>query len=161
MPVVIKHKDSSDLRENLDIDIYVDNDESSWTTRLWNREDISINSVEKEDKDSVEKILESINLEGYNSEYGKCIEESLNYCYSHILSTIKPSSISVTDIKKIQESYDEDLSDNLFSQKKYEVSLKKPLFVQNNEVNKSISPSERGTIVHMFMQVVDLNKMKQ
>lgn len=160
MPVVIKHKDSSDLRENLDIDIYVDNDESSWTTRLWNREDISINSVEKEDKDSVEKILESINLEGYNSEYGKCIEESLNYCYSHILSTIKPSSISVTDIKKIQESYDEDLSDNLFSQKKYEVSLKKPLFVQNNEVNKSISPSERGTIVHMFMQVVDLNKIE-
>jgi ATP-dependent helicase/nuclease subunit A len=160
MPVVIKHKDSANIRENLNLDICVDDNRSKWTTRIWNRDEISINSVEIVEKDSVERIIKNIDFEKYNSNYGKFIEDSLNYRYSYNLSTVKPSSISVTEIKKIQESYDEDLSDHIFSQQnKYEISLKKPLFVQNSEVKNNISASERGTIVHMFMQLVDLNRV--
>ena len=39
------------------------------------------------------------------------------------------------------------------------VTLKRPLFIQEDEAKNKISPQERGTIVHLVMEVLDLNRI--
>ena len=39
------------------------------------------------------------------------------------------------------------------------VTLKRPLFIQESEAKNKINPLERGTIVHLVMEVLDLNRI--
>ncbi|MCQ7013175.1 hypothetical protein, partial [Clostridioides difficile] len=48
------------------------------------------------------------------------------------------------------------LINTIFEQK---VILKKPLFIQNEEEREKISGTERGTIVHLVMEVLDLKNV--
>ncbi|EGT4124372.1 helicase-exonuclease AddAB subunit AddA, partial [Clostridioides difficile] len=51
---------------------------------------------------------------------------------------------------------EEELINTIFEQK---VILKKPLFIQNEEEREKISGTERGTIVHLVMEVLDLKNV--
>ena len=66
------------------------------------------------------------------------------------------ASISVSEIKKMQSTHEEDYSEHMYEEK---VTLKRPLFIQEDEAKNKISPQERGTIVHLVMEVLDLNRI--
>ena len=69
----------------------------------------------------------------------------------------KPASISVSEIKKIQNTYEEnEFTQQMFNNK---ITLKKPLFMQENENKDKITGAEKGTIVHLVMEVLDFNKI--
>lgn len=63
-------------------------------------------------------------------------------------------SISVTEIKKIQNSYEEEFTQDIFNTK---INLKKPLFMQEKTEDK-ITGAEKGNLVHLIMELLVLIK---
>ncbi|MEX2871551.1 helicase-exonuclease AddAB subunit AddA [Clostridioides difficile] len=157
MPCVLRHRDLSNLLEEVGLDavFYVEHN-SKWYGKLWNKNDILVEKKSDEEKESIEEILEKIDVDSPDSDYYSEIEKKLNYIYPYEFSTRKPATISVTEIKKIQNNYEEELINTIFEQK---VILKKPLFIQNEEEREKISGTERGTIVHLVMEVLDLKNV--
>ena len=155
MPTVLKHKDLEDIREAININVpLVEEHVSKWKANLWYKEDIILDSKEDEEKNDINEILSSLNINESSSGHYDEIKEKLNFEYPYKFSVSKPASISVTEIKKIQNTYEEDFSQNLFNKN---VILKKPLFIQESE--DKITGAEKGTIVHLIMQVLDLSKV--
>ena len=62
-------------------------------------------------------------------DYIEEIKEKLNYKYPYEES-VKVCSISVSEIKKMQSTYEEDLFKSICRGK---ITLKRPLFIQENE----------------------------
>ncbi|TQW48180.1 helicase-exonuclease AddAB subunit AddA, partial [Clostridioides difficile] len=157
MPCVLRHRDLSNLLEEVGLDaVFNVEHNSKWYGKLWNKNDILVEKKSDEEKESIEEILEKIDVDNPDSDYYSEIEEKLNYIYPYEFSTRKPATISVTEIKKIQNNYEEELINTIFEQK---VILKKPLFIQNEEEREKISGTERGTIVHLVMEVLDLKNV--
>ncbi|MFY0934955.1 helicase-exonuclease AddAB subunit AddA [Clostridioides difficile] len=157
MPCVLRHRDLSNLLEEVGLDaVFNVEHNSKWYGKLWNKNDILVEKKSDEEKESIEEILEKIDVDSPDSDYYSEIEEKLNYIYPYEFSTRKPATISVTEIKKIQNNYEEELINTIFEQK---VILKKPLFIQNEEEREKISGTERGTIVHLVMEVLDLKNV--
>lgn len=157
MPCVLRHRDLYNLLEEVGLDaVFNVEHNSKWYGKLWNKNDILVEKKSDEEKESIEEILEKIDVNNPDSDYYGEIEEKLNYIYPYEFSTRKPATISVTEIKKIQNNYEEELINTIFEQK---VILKKPLFIQNEEEREKISGTERGTIVHLVMEVLDLKNV--
>ncbi|RDY25964.1 helicase-exonuclease AddAB subunit AddA [Romboutsia weinsteinii] len=157
MPSVIKHKDLNSMRESIDLDIeHVEDHKSKWIGKIWYKEDVVLETKEDEEKESIEEILEKIDINELDSTYYNDIKDKLDYKYPYEVSVNKPSSISVTEIKKIQNNHEEDYSKEIFNTK---VNLKKPLFLQKIEEKDKISAAERGTIVHLIMEILDLTRI--
>ncbi|MGL6107695.1 helicase-exonuclease AddAB subunit AddA [Romboutsia sp.] len=157
MPSVIKHKDLESIRETMDIEIdRVEEHNSRWDTKLWYKEDIVLESKEDEEKESIEEVLSKLDIENPSTEYYEKIKEKLDYEYPHKACITKPASISVTEIKKIQNNYEDEYAKEMFTQ---EVSLKKPLFMQELESKEKITGAQRGTIVHLVMELIDTNRI--
>jgi ATP-dependent helicase/nuclease subunit A len=150
MPSVLKHKDLENIRENVEVS-YIDNHKSKWRAKLWDKSDIIIEK--KDEEENIDDVLKNIELDKDYSDFSEIIKEKLDYKYKYEDSTKKPSSISVTEIKKIQEENDEDYSSKMFERK---TTIKQPLFLQ--EVKKFDS-AQRGTITHLIMEILDLNKV--
>ncbi|HBF8685175.1 helicase-exonuclease AddAB subunit AddA [Clostridioides difficile] len=157
MPCVLKHRDLSNLLEEVGLDaVFSVEHNSKWYGKLWNKNDVLVEKKSDEEKESIEEILEKIDVDSPDSDYYNEIEEKLNYIYPYEFSTRKPATISVTEIKKIQNNYEEELINTIFEQK---VILKKPLFIQNEEEREKISGTKIGTIVHLVMEVLDLKNV--
>ena len=157
MPSVLKHRDLENVRESINVNVtHIEDHPSKWNAKLWNKEDILLETKGEVVEDSIEEILENIDLNEASTDYYEDIKEKLNYEYPYKFSVTKPASISVTEIKKIQNTHEEDFSQSLFNQR---TVLKKPLFIQETQEKSKISGAERGTIVHLIMQVLDLDKV--
>ena len=157
MPSVLKHKDLEDIRENNNIKLSnIEDHSSKWKAKLWYKEDLIIEKKEDLEKDSIDEVLNNIDLNNPSTDYYNDIKEKLNYEYPYKFSVTKPASISVTEIKKIQNTNEEDFSQSLFNERSI---LKKPLFIQETQDKNKISGAERGTIIHLVMQVLDLDKV--
>ena len=156
MPSVLKHKDLENIRELAEVELdNIDNHTSKWKAKIWYKEDISLENKEDEEHESVRDTLENLDINVADTPYYHEIKEKLDYKYKYELCTTKPASISVTEIKKIQNSYEEELTMNLFDNK---IVLKKPLFMQD-KIEDKITGSERGSIVHLIMELLDFNKI--
>uniref|UniRef100_UPI00103522FA helicase-exonuclease AddAB subunit AddA n=1 Tax=Clostridioides difficile TaxID=1496 RepID=UPI00103522FA len=157
MPCVLRHRDLSNLLEEVGLDaVFNVEHNSKWYGKLWNKNDILVEKKSDEEKESIEEILEKIDVNNPDSDYYGEIEEKLNYIYPYEFSTRKPATISVTEIKKIKNKYEEEVKNTIFKQK---VILKKPRFIQNEEEREKISGTERGTIVHLVMEVLNLKNV--
>lgn len=157
MPSVLKHKDLENIRQAVDINIdHIEDHNSKWSAKLWYKEDVILENKEEEDELSIEDILEKIDVDKPDSEYYETIKNKLDYRYPFEVSATKAASISVTEIKKIQNNYEEEYTKEIFTQ---QINLKKPMFMQQTEEKEKISSSERGTIVHLVMEVLDFNRV--
>ena len=158
MPSVLKHKDLENIREEMEIELdSIDNHSSKWETKLWYKDEVSVDVKEDEEKESIEEILNKLDVNTPDTEYYETIQKRLGFEYPYEAAVTKPASISVTEIKKIQNAYEEDYSKEMFTK---EVSLKKPLFLQEVEDVEKISGAERGTITHLVMELIDTNKIR-
>ncbi len=136
MSSVLKHKDLENIREMAEVELEnIDDHPSKWKTKIWYKEDVILENKEDEEDEKKKK--------------------KLDYKYKYEICTTKPASISVTEIKKIQNSYEEELTEDLFNN---QIVLKKPLFRQE-EIEDKITGAERGSIVHLIMELLDFNKI--
>ena len=159
MPSVLKHKDLENLRDIADIDLdIIDNHQSKWSGKLWFKDDVVLDIKEDEEKENVSELLENLDLQTSSTEYYETIKEKLDFNYPYEACITKPASISVTEIKKIQNAHEEDeFTAQMFNN---QIILKKPLFMQENENKDKITGAERGTIIHLVMEILDFNKIR-
>ena len=156
MPSVLKHKDLENIREMADIEIeHISNHPSKWETKVWYKEDVILENKEDEEEECVRDTLENLDIDKPSTSYYEKIKEKLDYKYRYEAATEKPASISVTEIKKIQNSYEEELAQDIFNNN---IVLKKPLFMQEESEDK-ITGAEKGSIVHLIMELIDFNKI--
>ena len=155
MPAIIKHKDLEDIREtyNLSTSISME-DESKWYVKTWNRDDMDF---EKHEKEGIREVLNTMDLSQHDTEYYEQIEKKLNFEYPYLGVVKKAASISVTEIKKRQEEYEEQ-EDSLGLYKR-KTTLKKPKFLSESQKSEKITGARRGTIVHLIMEVLDFEKV--
>ena len=159
MPAVLKHKDSIQLREESDLDSNVFNEhDSKWETKIWNKSDVLVEKTDLEDDDSIENILLNAISDNEESEIYKIISEKLDYRYPFMESVTRAGTISVTEIKRLQSDTQEevDYTEQLVNKP---TELKKPKFIQEDESKDKLTGAQKGTILHLFMQIINLNKV--
>ncbi|WP_409069289.1 helicase-exonuclease AddAB subunit AddA [Clostridium sp. FAM 1755] len=154
-PAVIKHKDAISFREELNMTSELSNivdDKSKWKIELCNKTELLKEKVEENQEEISEKIKETLmNLE--ESNYKEEIYKRLSFKYKYDNASNIPTKLSVSDVKKQFILDEKENTEELFKK----VELRKPMFM---EEKKKISASERGTIIHLFMQHLDLETVE-
>lgn len=125
------------------------NNKTNAKFKLINEENLNFSKQNTEKKN----ILKEIDVKKEYTNYFDKISESLNYVYPHQKLTKISSSISVSEIKKIQSEEDE-YSFKIFDEAKF--NIKKPLFV--SKIKSNISPTEKGKMIHLVMELININK---
>ena len=143
------------------VHIYNENEMEEIST--WNNytkeEILSICNEEnsKENENISEIILDKINNFKLEENTEKQISELLNYKYKYIASTAIPTKTSVTEIKesllteKQNTPKDEEQEDEQLEE------LPKPKFLQADQETQ-ITNAEKGTLIHLCMQKLDIRK---
>jgi ATP-dependent helicase/nuclease subunit A len=158
-PAVAKHEGGKVIRdyaEALDFETgELTKDQSQWSIRVWNKWDILSNS-EAEDVDDKEEekvtcdYLEKIVSEKPASPYKEEIHRRLSWKYKYMEASKVPAKFSVTELKRLgNEIFSDSYTTNMIAPK----LSKKPRFLEEKQ---SMSPAERGTILHFIMQHLDL-----
>lgn len=86
------------------------------------------------------------------------LDDKLNFKYKYISSMSKPSSISVSELKKIMSEDNEENHEYLYS-KNWVSDLKSPDFIHEGGGKKGFSASEKGTIFHLVMQSLNFKDL--
>lgn len=83
------------------------------------------------------------------------LEDRFNkeYVYKNVLN--KPSSITVSEIKKMIQEEDEEKHQKYY---KENFALKTPSFIHQGEEKVGFNSAEKGTIFHLAMQLIDFSK---
>ena len=157
-PALIKHPDGENLRQlaGLQFDESKYNGENSkWTINILGRQAIVLEEEEKllKEEEYREKLI-NFNREDFPpndyTEYKEGIYNRLSWEYRHKDSTLIPSKLSVSDVKKmtIKEM------DSIIYQ--IPTLAKVPKFMEGKKI---FTAAERGTIMHFVLQHLNLEKV--
>ncbi|MEH7224910.1 helicase-exonuclease AddAB subunit AddA [Bacillus sp. JJ1566] len=156
-PGLIRHKDAELLRgdelvEGLPADIV--NHPAKWEIRTIPAVELQKIEVGEETKhEQMEAAIKEGKPIPVSSDVSERIEHQLTWEYPFKSAANKRSKQSVSEIKRQRESMDEH-SDVAFLPRFRSASADRPRFMQQ----KSLTPAERGTAMHMVMQHVELSK---
>lgn len=111
------------------------------------KEEIKTNEIISEE-DDIEVKQEMRTVKGF-------LEDRFNkeYVYKNVLN--KPSSITVSEIKKMIQEEDEEKHQKYY---KENFVLKTPSFIHQGEEKVGFNSAEKGTIFHLAMQLLDFSK---
>ncbi len=154
-PAVIKHKDAISFRKEINMMSELSNivdDKSKWKIELYNKKELLKEKVEEDEVEISEKIKETL-MKLEESNYKEEIYIRLSFKYKYDNASNIPAKLSVSDVKKEFILDDKENTEELFKK----VELRKPTFM---EEKKKISSTERGSIIHLFMQHLDLKSVK-
>ncbi|MDD4600139.1 ATP-dependent helicase/nuclease subunit A [bioreactor metagenome] len=152
-PAVARHEQGRVLREFAESQdrpgSLLANDASEWEITIWQRQDLTITdeniNVETPLMTAVQK-LEPV-PEGSGTEW---VEKLLGWQYTYSSAVGKPAKLSVTEIKRRFELENFEDAHKLFERPPI---VSRPRFVQSSG---KLSAAEHGTLVHYFMQHIDL-----
>ncbi|WP_010283449.1 helicase-exonuclease AddAB subunit AddA [Bacillus timonensis] len=156
-PGLIRHKDAGLIRgeetvNQLPTDIA--NYPAKWEIRTISAVELQkIELQEESNHEQIEAALKEGNPIPVSSDALEQIEHQLTWKYPFKSAANKRSKQSVSEIKRQRESMDEH-SDIAFLPRFRAASADRPRFMQQ----KSLTPAERGTAMHMVMQHVNLNE---
>jgi ATP-dependent helicase/nuclease subunit A len=156
-PALIRHQDcsllSSQDANQTGIAKEITAHPSNWKISVRTAHEIQTLSIsqEKEEDSLLEMVAKSktVNIE---SAYKDEIESRLNWEYSHLNAAKYRSKQSVSELKRQREIADDHSGTDL-KQKFTKPILKRPKFMQE----KTLSPAEKGTSMHLVMQHIDLS----
>lgn len=155
-PALIRHQDSNELRkfDNILVPEEITSHPSSWKITFISADEINnqeiIQTIEEE---SLLEQVEQSKLIPITSPFSDEIKSRLTWEYSFSNASTHRSKQSVSEMKRQREISDEHSGTELLRKFKKSIT-KRPKFMQE----KSLSPAERGTALHMVMQHVDLTK---
>src|SRR3712207_2580638 len=152
MPALTRHKDGCELKKRIakEKNRYVI-DDSNWKINILTKEDLNVENGEESNRLDVLKELETLNNTLNCSDYKDLINSRLDWKYKYIEASNIPAKFSVSELKRRFQILDRENSENLVEK----IYLKKPLFLQ--EVKK-FTAAEIGTLTHLVMQHIDINK---
>ena len=119
---------------------------------LYSKKEVLKNCVAEKEKEvnTAEQILKKISEIKIDEKEEKNIADLLEYSYKFNDATIVPTKTSVTEIKEMTK---DDAS------REYSIELSTPKFLQKDtEIN--ITNAQKGTLIHLCMQKLDLKKAK-
>ena len=119
---------------------------------LYSKKEVLKNCVAEKEKElnTAEQILNKISEIKIDEKEEKNIADLLEYSYKFNDSTVVPTKTSVTEIKEMTK---DDAS------REYSIELSTPKFLQKDtEIN--ITNAQKGTLIHLCMQKLDLKKAK-
>ncbi|MGJ7910290.1 helicase-exonuclease AddAB subunit AddA [Neobacillus sp. LXY-1] len=155
-PALIRHQDCLVLRDGKDPSVLVPEEithhPSSWKLSIVTADKMKVQDQEKNaEEDDVLEMVKQGKMIPTISQNAEEIESRLSWEYSFQSASSRRSKQSVSEIKRYAEIVDEQSGTDLVRHGKKSM-LKRPKFMQE----KSLSPAERGTAMHMVMQHVDL-----
>lgn len=119
---------------------------------LYSKKEVLKNCVAEKEKElnTAEQILNKISEIKIDEKEEKNMADLLEYSYKFNDATIVPTKTSVTEIKEMTK---DDAS------REYSIELSTPKFLQKDtEIN--ITNAQKGTLIHLCMQKLDLKKAK-
>lgn len=145
-----KHNQGKVLREKIGVsNEYSKDDLSLWEINLINKRELLNKESNEEESDT--KYEFNIKEDKLNNSLYEEISERLSYKYPYELSTTLKSNISVSDLKK--RSIEETIEvEEMFKEKE-------PLTPKFLQERKGLTASEKGTIIHLVMKKIDLNRV--
>ena len=129
----------------------ITSDFSKWDIKFWTKELLTVDK-NLETVDKVED--ESMFITSKNVVVDKEISRRLDYKYKFIEGAMLPSNISVSDLKKKEFTYGDEIHDTVEVFKEKEVL--KPKFLKEE---KGLSAAERGTVIHYVMQRLNYDRV--
>ena len=138
-----------------------ENKEHLLTLNVWNKQELLKSFAKpKEEVVDIKKQLENTTVP---IEEVEKIDTILEYTYTHQLATTIPTMTSVTKIKqmKAEQKSNTDrkfnIEDDRTNQIEHQLTFNKPNFTREDK-DDSITPAQKGTLVHMCMQRLDETK---
>ncbi|MBY0121077.1 helicase-exonuclease AddAB subunit AddA [Bacillus sp. S/N-304-OC-R1] len=158
-PALIRHKGCESLRGDGSISPLISseitNHSSVWDVQLIKSEEVAKLTEEIEsEKDAYLQMVYSGKEVPVQSQFKGIVEEQLSWKYSHIEASQNRSKQSVSEVKRQKEIFSLEESGLDIIKRLSKPILNRPQFMQE----KSLSPAERGTAMHMVMQHIDLNQ---
>ncbi len=143
--------------------VYLYNEEKATKLAVMNvyekDEIIKMCNNEKEiEENPIEELIKKLNEAKLDEDEKQKIAQILEYEYTYKKSTIIPTKTSVTEIKKLKTTIQND-DIKIKKEISQEIGLPKPKFLQTDEDIK-ITNAEKGTLIHLCMQKLDLSKEK-
>ncbi|MFD2443140.1 helicase-exonuclease AddAB subunit AddA [Bacillus sp. CGMCC 1.16607] len=158
-PALIRHRDFAKLRSEEDL-IYplmtkeIFEHPSCWKMLMIKADELK--NLKQEEENVTENFMDLVEKGSpvpIQSEWKEQVYAQLNWNYSYMNATNYRSKQSVSEMKRQREIGTEDSGQELL--KKFQKPiLKRPKFLQA----KSFSPAEKGTILHLVMQHIQLEK---
>lgn len=155
-PALIRHQDSQEFRksDNTLIPTEITCHPSAWKMTVMSAEEVKSQEIIKNmETDTILERVEKKEIIPKTSPFGQEIKSRLTWEYSFANASTHRSKQSVSEMKRQREMSDEQSGTELLSKFKKSIT-KRPKFMQE----KSLSPAERGTALHMVMQHVDLTR---
>ncbi|PLS18793.1 helicase-exonuclease AddAB subunit AddA [Bacillus sp. M6-12] len=155
-PSIIRHASAGDLLQDINAissgNEEVLRDPSSWKLAIVAADELKqIGTVDEQEQEALlEAVKEAVPV-SFESEFKDKIQFQLNWKYEHADASSYRSKQSVSELKRHAELRDDASSTDLLRRFKRPI-LTRPVFMQE----KSITPAERGTIMHLIMQHLDL-----
>jgi ATP-dependent helicase/nuclease subunit A len=157
-PAIIRHQDCRNLWEAEAPSMLVPSEischSSSWDISILSATEIEKQQIVQEIKEDhfMEQVEKNVSVP-INSLYLEEIQSRLTWEYKFGDAAKHRSKQSVSEMKRQREISDEHSGTELVTKFKKSI-MKRPKFMQE----KSLSPAERGTALHMVMQHVELQK---
>lgn len=129
----------------------ITSDFSTWNIKFWTKDLLTVDK-NLEPVDKIED--ESLFITYKNVVVDKEISRRLDYKYKFIEGAMLPSNISVSDLKKKEFTYGDEVHDTVEVFKEKEVL--KPKFLKEE---KGLSAAERGTVIHYVMQRLNYDRV--
>ncbi|MGM7636215.1 helicase-exonuclease AddAB subunit AddA [Bacillus sp. Hm123] len=153
-PALVRHRDwSLSDQPNLDHLAAIHHHASKWKIEIVNPESL-LKDEEEADSQQVDWQNKVENNEpiDISSTYKQQIIERMSWQYSNLMATKLRSKQSVSDLKRMNEIYNEGAENELVRSFQRPI-FSRPAFMQE----KALSPTEIGTAVHTVMQHVPLD----
>jgi ATP-dependent helicase/nuclease subunit A len=157
-PALIRHQDCKELRmfeeTKSGVPDEITNHPSSWRISLLKAEEVQKQEMAQDvEEDHFLELVQQGKAVPMESELAAEVSARLNWEYAFPQAASHRSKQSVSELKRYAEKDDEN-SGNDIVRRFNKAILKRPKFMQE----KSLSPAERGTAMHMVMQHVDVTK---
>lgn len=158
-PALIRHQDSHVIRKSENhhsiVSDEITNHPSAWKITVMNADEAKHQEmIKRVEEDSFLELVEKKEHIPITSPFKEEIESVLTWEYSFANASTHRSKQSVSEMKRQREVSDEHSGTELISSRFKKSITKRPKFMQE----KSLSPAERGTALHMVMQHVDVTR---
>ena len=108
-----------------------------------------LKNISKEEKEEID-VQKILNSKAKNKKKVEELDDILKYNYKYKLATTIPTMTSVTQIKQLKNNKDNQII-------RRDITFNTPNFMRNDE-EKKISAAEKGTLVHLCMQRLNIKE---
>jgi ATP-dependent helicase/nuclease subunit A len=151
---LVRHQHNAILHDDRIVENEITTHPSKWFVQVVPAAEISGQEETTEQaNEQMNERLQRLERVSIQSEFYDEVKRRMNWMYPHALSTISRAKQTVSELKRQRETFGVHGDITLLRPFRTEM-VERPRFMQA----KKLSPAERGTVMHLVMQHVDLKR---